>query len=148
MGAIAQQKLAGDFNATGLIVTVPGSVTPFTKPGQATLVTRTIPSGAMARLRQWSAKVIDVGNSDQIYFAILLNGMPVASGTNRIPGVEFDYQPQLDVNVLLNPGELSIVAYNISGMNQAIEANAVVGPADTKCQAWFSGDLLSERGGL
>jgi hypothetical protein len=49
--------------------------------------------------------------------------------------------------VLLTPGLIEIVAYNISGMTTSIEPAALAAIA-VNCQAWWTGNLLSERGGI
>lgn len=137
---------AGDFSATGRKTSVPGGLAGV--PGRAVLIARTIPSGAKAFLEKWSAKVVDVGNADQIYFAILRNGSPVQSGMERIPAIQFDNQAQIELNVLLTPGYIEIIAYNISGMSVTVEPDAIGAPTAVNCQAWWSGNLLSERGGI
>lgn len=134
----------GDFSATGPKTLCVAGSTGF--PGRTVLAARTIPAGAKARLDKWSAKVVDVGNADQIYFAILKNGIPIQSGMERIPGIQFDYQAQIELNVLLTPGYIEIVAYNISGMSTTIESQALAA-TDINCQAWWIGTLTSERGG-
>lgn len=140
-----QQKNGGDFNATGIKTScVAGSTN---APGRTVIASRTIPAGAKAYLERWSAKVVDIGNADQIYFAILKNGSAVQSGMERIPAIQFDYQAQIELNVLLTPGLVEIVAYNISGMATSIEADALAVVA-VNCQAWWTGSLTSERGGI
>lgn len=140
-----QQKNGGDFNATGVKTScVAGSTN---RPGRTVIASRTIPAGAKAFLERWSAKVVDIGNADQIYFAIMKNGAAVQSGMERIPALQFDYQAQIDLNVMLTPGLIEIVAFNISGMSNTIEADATAAVA-VNCQAWWTGNLLSERGGI
>lgn len=140
-----QMKNGGDFNATGVTTSCATGSTNF--PGRTVLVSRTIPAGAKAFLEKWSAKVVDVGSADQIYFAILKNGQAIQAGMERIPAIQFDYQAQIDLNVLLTPGLIEIVAYNISGMTTSIEPTALAAIA-VNCQAWWTGNLLSERGGI
>lgn len=142
-----QLTKGGDFNATGAKVSLTAPASTST-PSRTVLVSRTIPSGAMAILKTWSAKVVDIGNADQVYFAILKNGSPIQSGMERIPGVQFDYQPQLQLDILLTPGLIEIVGYNITGMLTTIEADAVAAPIAVAAQAWWTGELLSERGGM
>ena len=139
-------QAAGDFSASGVTVSVPGGSVGF--PGRVTLVSRTLASGAAALLTKWSAKVVDIGNSDQIYFQICRNGQPIQSGLERIPGVQFDYQSQIELNLAVGGGELTIVALNISGMSTTIEPAALAGSVAIQCQAWWAGNLLSERGGV
>lgn len=139
-------KKGGDFNGTGLKTScVAGSTI---VPGRTVLVSRVIPAGAKAFLERWSAKVVDIGNADQIYFAITKNGLPIQSGMERIPALQFDYQAQIDLNVLLTPGLIEVVAYNISGMLTAIEPDAIAAGVAVNCQAWWIGSLTSERGGF
>ena len=138
-------KEAGDFSATSLTVSVPGGTT--NVPGRTTLVTKSLPMGAAGILTKWSAHVVDASGADQVYFQICRNGFPI-SGYERIPGVQFDNQGQIELNENILPGEISIVAFNISGMTTSIEAGAVDTAIPIKCQAWFQGKLLSERGGL
>jgi len=133
---------AGDFNATGLKTSVPAGTT--NDPGRAVIASKVIPSGAKALLLVWSAKVVDVGNADQIYFAITKNGTPIQSGAERIPAIQFDYQAQIELNLLLTPGLIEIIAFNISGMSITIEPDANVA-VPVNCQAWWSGNLMSER---
>jgi hypothetical protein len=140
-----QQKNGGDFNATGVKTSCVAGTT--NVPGRTVIASRVIPAGAKAFLEKWSAKVVDIGNADQIYFAILKNGSAVQSGMERIPAIQFDYQAQIELNVLLTPGLVEIVAYNISGMATSIEADALAAVA-VNCQAWWSGSLTSERGGI
>jgi len=135
---------AGDFNATGVAVAVPAGTT--NAPGRAVLASRVLPSGAKAILEKWSAKVIDIGNSDQVYFVITKNSAPIQSGMERIPAIQFDYQSQIDLNVLIGPGLIEVVAYNISGMSATIEPNANVA-VSVSCQAWWSGSLVNESKG-
>ena len=137
---------AGDFSASGLIVSVPGGTVGF--PGRATLVAKTLAAGAAALLTKWSAKVVDIGNSDQIYFHICRNGQPIQSGLERIPGLQFDFQSQIDLNLAVGGGEISIVALNISGMSNTIEPSAIAGSVTIQCQAWWAANLLSEKGGV
>lgn len=139
------QKNGGDFNATGIKTSCVAGTT--NSPGRTVIASRTIPAGAKAYLEKWSAKVIDVGSADQVYFAIMKNGSPIQAGMERIPGVQFDYQAQIDLNVLLTPGLIEIVAFNISGMSTTIEADAIAAIA-INCQAWWTGNLTSERGGI
>ena len=138
-------KNGGDFNATGVTTSCAAGSTNFA--GRTVLASRTIPAGAKAFLERWSAKVVDVGSADQIYFAILKNGQAIQSGMERIPAIQFDYQAQIELNVLVTPGFIEIVAFNISGMTTSIESAALAAIA-INCQAWWSGNLLSERGGI
>lgn len=140
-------KKGGDFNATGIKSSIPGSTTT-SIPGRVVLVSKVIPSGATAYLKFWSAKVIDVGNADQVYFAITRNGTPIQSGMERIPGFQFDYQAQIEMGILVRSGLIEIVGYNISGMLATIESDALAVAVAVNCQAWWIGDLLSERGGI
>lgn len=133
---------AQEFNETGDMVTIPGSATGNT-PGQAILATRNCPNGARAFLEKFSAKVVDLANSDQIYFSLLRNGSPIGPGYERVSGIQFDFSPQFELGVDVGPGEISIVGYNISGMNTAIEPNASAVAADVRCQAWWQGSLLT-----
>lgn len=143
---LADMMVAGDFSATGSRITIPvGTVA---VPGRVVLARRTIPAGAMAMLKMWSAQVIDIGNADQVYFAIMRNGIAIQSGLERIPGVQFQYQPQLELNLILHAGEIEIVGFNISGMQVSIEPDAIAGAVAINAQAWWSGSLLSEKGGL
>ncbi len=141
----ARWREAGDFNANSVITSVPGSGG--NTPGKVVLVSRIIPAGAVAYIELFSANVIDVGNADQIYFQIVRNGTPIQAGAERIPGVQFQYQPQIGLNAFIPSGQLEIWALNISGMNTAIEPSAIAAVA-VQCQAWWSGKLLSEKGGL
>lgn len=135
---------AGDFNATGPKTSVPAGTTG--SPGKAVIASRVIPAGAKAYLEKWSAKVVDVGNADQIYFAITKNGNALQSGMERIPAIQFDFQSQIDLNVLLTPGLIEIIAYNISGMSVTIEPDANVA-VPVNCQAWWTGNLAAEKRG-
>lgn len=136
---------AGSFSATGTVISVPGGTA--TVPGKAVLASRVVPSGGAVELESWSANVIDSGNSNQIYFAILRNGSPIGSNLNRVSGELFGNQAILNLREALYPGLIEIVAYNISGMNTSIEADALEVAVSVRCQAWFTGVLLSERGG-
>lgn len=131
---------AGDFNATGAISSVPGGTT--NAPGRLVIASRAVPSGVKAFLEKWSAKVVDVGNADQIYFAITKNGNPIQAGAERIPAIQFDYQAQIDLNVLLTPGQIEIIAFNISGMSATIEPQAAAVAVSVNCQAWWTGNLV------
>ena len=138
-------KPAGDFSASSQVISVPGGTTQ--APGRAVIATRTLAGGATAIIQRWSAKVIDAGNSDQIYFSIQRNGAALEIGKERVPGIEFDFQSQLEINSSVYSGEISIVAFNISGMSATIEPTALGAPVAIRCQAWWAGILLSERGG-
>lgn len=142
---ISDLKIGGDFSATGIKTAVPAGTAGI--PGSITLVSRVIPSGAPVFLKNWSAKVIDVANADQIYFAILRNGTPIQSGLERIPALQFDFQPQIDLSLYLSPGLIEIKAYNISGMLTSIEPEAIAAVI-VNAQAWWAGVLLSEKGGI
>jgi len=144
--SLAQLNIAGDFSATGRNTAIP--VGTIGVPGRVSLVRRTIPAGATAFLKLWSAQVIDVGNADQVYFAIMKNGAPVQSGMDRIPGTQFQYQPQIDLGLFLTPGEIEIIGFNISGMSTTIEPDAIAGAVVVNAQAWWSGSLLSDKGGI
>lgn len=135
----------GDFNANSSIVSVPASGG--NTPGRQILVSREIPGGAIAYIEIFSANVIDIANADQIYFQIVRNGAPLQAGSERIPGVQFQYQPQIALGVFVPSGQIEIWALNISGMNTAIEPTAIAGVA-IQCQAWWAGKLLSEKGGI
>lgn len=137
-------KPAGGFSSTGVVVSVPGGTT--TRPGSATLTRQALAMGASGILERWFAHVVDTAGADQVYFQLCRNGFPI-SGYERIPGVQFDNQGSLEINENVYPGEISIVAYNISGMSIAIEANAVDLAIPVQCQGGFSGKLLSARGG-
>lgn len=139
-------NIAGDFSATGVKQTIP--VGTLSVPGKIVLVKRTIPAGAMAFLKLMSAVVVDIGNADQVYFTITKNGTPIQAGVDRIPGIQFQYQPQIDLSLFLTAGEIEIVGYNISGMLTSIEPDAIAGAVTIQAQAWWTGSLLSERGGI
>ncbi len=145
MGLLESLRVGGDFSATGEIKVIPASTGNI--PGRVVLASREIPNGARALLEKFSAKVIDVGNADQVFFQICRNGVPIQAGVDRIPGVQFDYQSQIELGLFVNAGLIEILAFNISGMNVAIEPSAVAG-SDISAQAWFTGKLLSERGGV
>lgn len=136
-------RAGGDFNVTGVKSSVPGGTT--NAPGKLTIASRIVPSACKVILERWSAKVVDVGNADQIYFAIMKNGVPVQAGLERIPAIQFDYQAQIELNVLLTPGFVEIVAFNISGMSTTIEPDALAVATAVNCQAWWTGSLVSER---
>lgn len=144
--SLAQLNIAGDFSATGIRTQIPVGTTGI--PGRVSLVRRTIPAGAKAFLKLWSAQVIDIGNADQVYFAVMRNGAPVQAGMDRIPGLQFQYQPQIDLGLFLTPGEIEIIGFNISGMSTTIEPDAIAGAVAINAQAWWSGNLLSDRGGI
>lgn len=139
-----QRKAAGDFNLSGLKTSCPAGSTNF--PSRTVLCSRTIPQGAQAHLISWMGNVIDIGNNNQVYFSIQRNGQSIQAGLDRIPGEQFQYQPQLPLNFMVAPGLIEIVAYNISGMSATIEPSAVAGVA-VNCQASLQGELLSEKGG-
>ena len=139
-------KSGGDFNATGANVIAPGLAA--NRATRTVLASRVIPAGAKALLETWSARVIDQSNDNQIFFAIERNGAALQSGLERIPGTQFTYQPQLTLNVLVAPGTIEIVAYNISGVPITIEPQSIAAPVDITCEAWWSGSLTSERGGF
>lgn len=139
-------NIAGDFGATGRITNIPVGTTSI--PGRVSLVSRTIPAGATAFLKLWSAQVVDIGNADQVYFAVMKNGSPVQAGMDRIPGTQFQYQPQIDLGLFLNAGEIEIIGFNISGMSTTIEPLAITGAVAVQAQAWWTGSLLSDRGGI
>lgn len=132
----------GDFNATGVKTSVPAGTTGV--PGRAVMASRVIPAGSKALLERWSAKVVDVGNADQIYFVIAKNGASIQSGMERIPAIQFETMNQIDLNVLLTPGLIEILAFNISGMSVTIEPDANIA-VPVNCQAWWSGNLVTER---
>lgn len=138
-------KDGGDFSATSVIQSVPASGG--NTPGKVVLVSRVIPAGAIALIDIFSANVIDIANADQIYFQIVRNGNPIQAGSERIPGVQFQYQPQIALRAFVPSGQVEIWALNISGMNAVIEPSAIAAVA-IQCQAWWSGTLLSERGGI
>lgn len=142
----SMNNIAGDFSATGVITVIPVGTT--SVPGRVSLARRTIPAGATAYLKLWSAQVIDIGNADQVYFAVMKNGTAVQSGMERIPGTQFQYQPQIDLGLFLHAGVIEIVAFNISGMLTSIEPLAIAGPVAVQAQAWWSGSLLSDKGGI
>lgn len=143
---LSQLNIAGDFGATGVITTIPVGTTSI--PGRVSLVRRTIPAGATAFLKLWSAQVVDLGNADQVYFAVMKNGTPVQAGMDRIPGIQFQYQPQIDLGLFLTPGEIEIIGFNISGMLTTIEPSAIAGAVGIQAQAWWTGSLMSDKGGI
>jgi hypothetical protein len=143
---LAQLNIAGDFSATGRVTVIPVGTTSI--PGRVSLVRRTIPAGASAFLKLWSAQVVDIGNADQVYFAVMKNGAAVQAGMDRIPGTQFQYQPQIDLGLFLQAGEIEIIGFNISGMLTTIEPDAIAGAVPVNAQAWWSGSLLSDRGGI
>lgn len=138
-------KKAGTFSATGVVVSVPGGTT--TRPGQAVLASRVVPHGCAIQLEAWQPSVVDAGNSNQIYFALLRNGSPIAGNVARVSGETGNLSNVMDVNEVLSSGTIEIVAYNISGMLTTLEADALAAATSVRCQAWFTGTLLSERGG-
>ena len=140
---MSNPRAGGDFNANGVSTLSPGSVTNFAT--RTVLVARTIPAGAKCLLEKWSARVIDIGNDNQVYFAIQRNGIAIQSGFERIPGEQFTYTPQLELNVLLASGLIEIVVFNISGVPVTIEP-AALAARSIQCTAWWSGSLISERG--
>lgn len=143
---LATLNIAGDFSVTGLRTSIPVGTSSI--PGRVVLARRTIPAGATAFLKLWSANVLDIGNADQVYFAVMKNGSPVQAGMDRIPGTQFQYQPQIDLGLFLQAGEIEIVGFNISGMLTTIEPDAIVGAVVVSAQAWWSGSLLSDKGGI
>lgn len=138
-------KAAGSFNSVGLRLDCAGGTA--NAPGRTVIATRVCPSGARCVIERMSAKVADVGNADQIYFAIERNGASIGTGFNRIPGIEFDFQSQIEVGEELAPGTIDIVAYNISGMSTTIEPDALAVAQTIRCQAWYSGKLLAQERG-
>lgn len=130
-----------EFHITSKRITVPGS-TDGVRPNRVVLASRIIPSGARARLDIFSAKVVDLGNADQIYFSVERNGAPIASGWEEVPGIQFEYQSQQLVGIELAPGEVQLVAYNISGSTYS---DALPTATDVRCQAWLQGQLLALR---
>lgn len=139
-------NVAGDFGATGVLTSIPVGTSSI--PGRVSLVRRTIPAGATAYLKLWSAQVVDIGNADQVYFSVMKNGTPVQAGMDRIPGTQFQYQPQIDLGLFLTPGEIEIIGFNISGMLNTIEPTAIAGAVVIQAQAWWTGSLLSDKGGI
>lgn len=133
----------GDFNSNGVTTLAVGSVTSF--PTRTVLASRVIPAGTKAVLVKWSARVIDIGNDNQVYFSIQRNGIAIQAGFERIPGEQFTYTPQLDLNVLIASGLIEIVVFNISGVPVSIEPNALAA-RNINCVAWWIGSLISERG--
>lgn len=130
-----------DFHLTSQRVTVPGS-TDGVRPNRIVLVSRTVPSGARVKLDIFSAKVVDLSNADQIYFSVERNGSAIASGWEQVPGLQFEYQSQQLVGIELAPGEIQLVAYNISGTSLT---DALPTSTDIRCQAWLQGQLLALR---
>jgi hypothetical protein len=143
---LSDLNVAGDFGATGRTTVIPVGTSSI--PGRVSLVRRTIPAGATAFLELWSAQVVDIGNADQVYFAVMKNGAPVQAGMDRIPGTQFQYQPQIKLGLFMQPGEIEIIGFNISGMLTSIEPDAIAGAVPVNAQAWWSGSLLSDRGGV
>lgn len=139
-------KASQEFNEVGEMVTIPGSSTG-NKPGKAVLASRVCPNGARALLQRYSAKVVDLANSDQIYFMFARNGAAIGPGYERISGIQFDYSPQFEVGVDVGPGDIEIIGFNISGMNTSIEPNAVAVATDVRAQAWWQGSLLAQARG-
>lgn len=132
-----------DFNITSQLVTCSGSagITAL----RTVLAFRDVPNGARIRIDVFSAKVVDLANSDQIFFALERNGNAIAPGYERIPGIQFDYQAQQAINIEVAPGRIELVAYNISGALTSIEPNAIGAPVDVRCQAWVTASLLALR---
>lgn len=132
-----------DFNITSQLVTCSGSLGIIAL--RTVLAFRDVPNGARLRIDVFSAKVVDLANSDQIFFAIERNAVPIAPGYERIPGIQFDYQAQQAINIELAPGRIELVAYNISGALTSIEPNAIGAPVDVRCQSWITASLLALR---
>lgn len=132
-----------DFNITSQRINVPGSTNGQT-PNRVVLASRTVANGARVRITIFAGKVVDLANADQIYFAIERNSQAIMPGYERIPGLQFEYQAQQLVGIDLPPGEIQLVAYNISGAAQ--EADALGVATDIRCQAWSQGNLLALRG--
>ena len=104
------------------------------------LVSRVVPSGCRLLLEQYSAKVIDLANSDQVYFSIERNAQAIESGLERVPGEQFDVQSTITLDLEIPPGTIELVVYNISGAAQ--EPNAVGAATDIRCQAWCRAKLI------
>ena len=136
---------AGSFSVTGTVLSVAGGSG--ATPGKQVLASRVIPNGAALQLENWSVNVIDPGNSNQVYFAMLRNGSPISSSMTRVPGETFGASQVIDVGELILSGTIEIVAYNISGMLTSIEPDALDVAVAVRCQGWFTGTLMSERGG-
>lgn len=132
-----------DFNITSQMITTQGSA------GQTALRTvlasREVPNGARLRIDIFSAKVVDLANADQIFFAIERNGIAIAPGYERIPGLQFEYQAQQSINIECAPGNIQLVAYNISGANVNIEPDALGAATAVRCQSWMVGQLMALR---
>jgi len=141
----ARYRKAGTYSETGQVMSVAGGTA--TVPGRTVLATKTVPNGCALVLERWSANVIDIGNSNQIYFAILRNGAAISSNLARVSGEIFGSQQILDMQETVMSGVIEIVAYNISGMATMIEPNAVDAAVAVQCQAWFTGTLMSEERG-
>ena len=143
MEVITRYVPVQDFNITSQMVTAQGSA------GQTALRTvlasREVPNGSRLRIEIFSAKVIDLANQDQIFFAIERNGVAIAPGYERIPGLQFEYQAQQAINIDVAPGNIQLVAYNISGANLAIEPDALGAATPVRCQSWMTGTLLGLR---
>ncbi len=137
---------AGSFSETGMVQSVAGGTS--TVPGRIVLASRIVPSGCALQLDAWSVNVIDTGNSNQIYFALLRNGTPVSSNVRRVSGETFGVSNVLDVQEVVDSGVIELVGYNISGMLSTLEADALAVATSVRCQGWFTGTLLSERGGI
>ena len=138
-------RKGGSFSVTGQVRSVAGGTE--TVPGRTVLAGGTVPSGCTLVLERWSANVIDIGNSNQIYFAILRNGAAISFNLARVSGEIFSSQQILDMQETVMSGVIQIVAYNISGMATTIEPNALDAAVAVQCQAWFTGTLMSEERG-
>ena len=127
------------FAQMGVPVSVPAGAG-FNGVQPTVLVTRIAPSGARIFLEYISCRAIDIG-SDQISFALRVNGAFPVVGLTAIPGQMFDSNLRLDVQTEFSPGTFEIVAYNKSGTTQTGALAATAG----NCQASFKGEIVKSE---
>ena len=130
-------QVAGEFSQTSDVVSVPAGAG-FGTTAPQVVCTRRIPGGAKAFLERFSARVVDAGNADQIYFSVRRNNQAIGSSLVKIPGIQFDFTAQIGIEETIDAGEVEIVAFNKSGTSEPDAAAAI----DIRVQAWWAGALL------
>lgn len=142
---IGQQVQGEDFNAQSPITLCnagQGYTTTY-----LSLVKRTIPAGARFVLTGLSARVLDAGSND-IYFSVLRNGMVIDQGLTDIPGTVFDFTQRMDFQFDLAPGDIEIIARNISGTglpNPPYPLGGADPAANIRLQAEWFGKMTRPR---
>lgn len=132
--------VADQFSFHGLIVQVVSGdgVT----GAKRVLVSGEVPPRTQAIIDRALIRVVDAAGYDQLIFGVRRNGAMITPW-DRINGERVVEDRYVDLNLLLGPGLVEIVATNISGQDATAWPGAMADPVTIRAVAAIEGRLLA-----